>query len=56
MALRQRCLDAARGKYSWEHQTRELLRVYLEEARQVLAEISDALERCHRGAESYLGT
>jgi len=26
--LRMRCLAAARTKYSWEHQTRELLRVY----------------------------
>jgi len=26
--LRMRCLTAARTKYSWEHQTRELLRVY----------------------------
>ena len=27
-AMRMRCLAAARSKYSWEHQTRELLRVY----------------------------
>jgi glycosyltransferase involved in cell wall biosynthesis len=28
IALRMRCLKAARTGYSWEHQTRELLRVY----------------------------
>ena len=28
LALRMRCLKAARTKYSWEHQARELLRVY----------------------------
>jgi glycosyltransferase involved in cell wall biosynthesis len=27
-ALRMRCLDAARERYSWQHQARELLRVY----------------------------
>lgn len=28
LALRLRCLAAARGKYSWQHQAEELLRVY----------------------------
>ena len=28
MALRVRCLSAARGKYSWQHQAKDLLRVY----------------------------
>ena len=28
IALRMRCLTAAREKYSWQHQARELLRVY----------------------------
>jgi glycosyltransferase involved in cell wall biosynthesis len=28
IALRMRCLAAAREKYSWQHQSRELLRVY----------------------------
>ncbi|MFV2062743.1 MAG: glycosyltransferase family 4 protein [Chloroflexota bacterium] len=28
VALRMRCLAAARGRYSWEHQAQELLRVY----------------------------
>ena len=28
LALRLRCLAAARGKYSWQHQAQELLRVY----------------------------
>ena len=28
LEMRLRCLKAARTKYSWEHQTRELLRVY----------------------------
>ena len=27
-ALRMRCLDAARSRYSWDHQVRELLTVY----------------------------
>jgi glycosyltransferase involved in cell wall biosynthesis len=28
LALRRRCLDAARTRYSWAHQAEELLRVY----------------------------
>jgi len=28
IALRVRCLEAARNRYSWQHQARELLRVY----------------------------
>jgi glycosyltransferase involved in cell wall biosynthesis len=28
VALRMRCLTAAREKYAWQHQARELLRVY----------------------------
>ena len=28
VALRMRCLEAARTRYAWQHQARELLRVY----------------------------
>jgi glycosyltransferase involved in cell wall biosynthesis len=28
LALRLRCLAAARSRYAWQHQARELLRVY----------------------------
>ena len=28
MALRMRCLEAARTRYAWQHQAQELLRVY----------------------------
>jgi glycosyltransferase involved in cell wall biosynthesis len=28
LALRMRCLEAARTRYAWQHQARELLRVY----------------------------